>query len=370
MTEQPTKALSLDDLIAFNDELAALARAGVPLRDALGELSGDLPKNLARISRTVGVRMEQGASLADALAAEGTNFPPVYRALVTAGIRSGRLPAALEQFGGAARRTAVLRRMIASSLLYPAIVLLLAYGLFLFFVMRIAPVLMLHFPLVTAEHPPELLQRLLDLRASLPWWGPILPAIFVALMFLWWLQSRRASILQSSGAIHLLGPFAPLRRLTRDAQAAGFAETLALLVEHETPLPEALVLAAETTGDRRLITAARQLATEIAAGRQQPAATSESAKANDQEYGTSPAQLPPMLHWLIRSGVEQKDFAAVLRQSAETYRRRAIARADWLRWRLPVVLTVGVGGTATLLYALCLFIPWISILNDLMYLRS
>jgi general secretion pathway protein F len=357
MIEPPTKALSLDDLIAFNDELAALARAGVPLREALGELSSDLPKNLARISRSVGDRMEQGSSLADALSAEGNDFPPVYRALVTAGIRSGRLPAALEQFGGAARRMAVLRRMIASSLLYPAIVLLLAYGLFLFFVMRIAPVLVLNFPLVTAEHPPELLQRILDLRASLPWWGPILPAIFVAIMFLWWLQSRRAAVLQSSSAIPLLGPFAPLRRLLQDAHAAGFAETLALLVEHETPLPEAVVLAAETTADRRLIAAARQLAAEIVAGRQQSAAATESANPNDRQHGTQSSQLPPMLHWLIRSGAEQKDFAAVLRQSADTYRRRAIARADWLRWRLPVVLTVGVGGTATLLYALAFSSP-------------
>jgi type II secretory pathway component PulF len=369
MTEPLVKTLSLDDLIAFNDELAALARAGVPLRDALGEAGGELPKNLARISSAIGARMEKGTSLADALAAEGKTIPPVYVAMVTAGIRSGRLPAALEQLGTAARRMAVLRRIVASALVYPAIVLLLAYGLFLFFVVRIAPVLALRAPLAVTNHPPALLQTILDLRESVPLWGPIPPAIFIALLFLWWLQSRRAGILQSSTALPLLGPFAPLRLLFRDAQAAEFSETLALLVEHETPLPEAVVLAAETTGDRSLIAAAHRLADEIRAGRQQGTSTSALSDTNAPVHGTPPARLPPMLDWLIRSGAGQKNLAAVLRQNAETYRRRAIARADWLRWRLPVFLTVAVGGTATLLYGLVLFIPWISILNDLQHLK-
>ena len=47
------------------------------------------------------------------------------------------------------------------------------------------------------------------------------------------------------------------------------------------------------------------------------------------------------------------------------YRRRAIARADWLRWRLPLMLTIAIGGTATLVYALLLFVPWISLLKEL-----
>ena len=55
----------------------------------------------------------------------------------------------------------------------------------------------------------------------------------------------------------------------------------------------------------------------------------------------------------------------LLRQNADMYRRRAVARAEWLRWRLPVILTLAIGGTITLVYALSLFIPWVALLKEL-----
>ena len=62
-------------------------------------------------------------------------------------------------------------------------------------------------------------------------------------------------MLQPGVAGPVLGMFAPVRRLLLESQAAGLAETLALLIEHQMPLPEALALAAEATGDKALIEA-------------------------------------------------------------------------------------------------------------------
>lgn len=358
------QTLTLDDLIAFNDELAALARAGVPLGDGLAGLGNDLPTGLSRISRTLAERLDQGQSLADALTASGDQFPPLYRALVTAGIRSGRLPAALEQLGTSARRLAALRRLVLGALVYPVIVVLLTYGLFLFFIVRIAPVLSTSAPLAPHQVPPQLMRFLGGMKVHVQYWGPIVPTLLVVLLVAWWFRSRRAMVLQSGIAGRVLGTFAPLRRLLNDAQAAGLAETLSLLVEHQTPLPEAVTLAAETTGDKALLEAARQLAAEIASGsgnRVDPP-RSQSRTAERQRSVTA---IPPLLHWLIVTGAAQPNLAAALRQNAEMYRRRAIARADWLRWRLPVLLTLGIGGTATLIYALILFVPWFSLLKEL-----
>jgi type II secretory pathway component PulF len=150
-----------------------------------------------------------------------------------------------------------------------------------------------------------------------------------------------------------------------ESQAASLAEMLALLVEHQMPMPDALALAADATGDKQLIASARQLAAEISAGGQ---SANQPIVAVDKRSGHKrlPAgSIPPLLHWLIVAGASQPNLAAVLRQNANMYRRRAIARADWLRWRLPVILTVAIGGTATLIYALLLFVPWISVLKEL-----
>lgn len=366
MAELPTKTLSLDELIAFNDELAALARAGVPLEVGLAGLGNDLPAGLSKISRTLAAQMEQGQSLANALAATGDQFPPVYRALVTAGIRAGRLPAALEQTSASARRMAALRRVISGALVYPSIVVLLGYTLFLFFIVRIAPVLDASAPLAARQQPPAIVRAVAGLKDNVQWWGPILPTVAVMLMVVWWLRSRRATVLQPGVAGPMFGRFAPVRRLLAESSAANMADTMALLIENQMPLSEALVLAAEATGDAALIESARRLAAEIAAG-------GRSARSNvggsggelaARPAGRGAASIPPLLHWLIVTGAAQKNLAAVLRQSADMYRRRAIARADWLRWRLPVMLTVGIGGTVTLAYALALFLPWISLLRD------
>jgi type II secretory pathway component PulF len=140
--------------------------------------------------------------------------------------------------------------------------------------------------------------------------------------------------------------------LLDEGRAAGFAEMLALLVEHDVPLAEGVRLAAKTSGDPRLIAAAKHLAGQISAG----------GVAGDAD---EPTAIPPLLRWLITTGGRQPALAMALRDAADTYRRRAVRRADWLRSRLPVILLLGIGGTVTVIYALALFLPWSALLYQL-----
>src|SRR6186713_2858010 len=96
-------AVTLDDLIALNDEIVALTRAGVPLERGLLGLGMDVRGRLGRIARTLSERMSRGESLSEALASSGEGIPRVYRAVVEAGVRSGRLPVALEGLAAYAR---------------------------------------------------------------------------------------------------------------------------------------------------------------------------------------------------------------------------------------------------------------------------
>src|SRR6516165_9780269 len=97
MEEAAARApLSLEQLIALNEEILALARAGMPLERGMLDLGADLPGRLRVITNTLGQRMRAGESLSDALAASGGGIPPVYRAVVDAGVKSGRLAVALE----------------------------------------------------------------------------------------------------------------------------------------------------------------------------------------------------------------------------------------------------------------------------------
>jgi general secretion pathway protein F len=94
--------ITLDQLTALNDEIAALVRSGVPLETNLAEIGEDLPGTLGKITMLLAQRASRGESLPQLIAECSAQFPPVYRAVVEAGLRAGRLSAALESLSGTA----------------------------------------------------------------------------------------------------------------------------------------------------------------------------------------------------------------------------------------------------------------------------
>ena len=97
------ESLTLDHLIALNDEIAALVRTGLPLERGLREVGGDFHGRLGRAMTVLAERMSRGESLPEALTAERERLPRIYRAVVEAGLRAGRLAAALEGLTGFVR---------------------------------------------------------------------------------------------------------------------------------------------------------------------------------------------------------------------------------------------------------------------------
>lgn len=341
--------ITLDELVALNDEMLALVRAGLPLERGLRDVSHDVRGNLGRISGLVAERMARGETLPHILATSPDQFPSLYRAVVEAGIRSGRLTAALEETSASIRRMVALRRLVVLALVYPLVVFFACYAMLLFFFVKIAPEILRSAPM---DHPPAIVRAMAHVHEGLEWWGAIPPAIVLTAAVMWWYRSRRALVLQTGGATRFFGWAPSFGRLLDEGRAAGFAEMLALLVEHDVPIAEGVRLAAETSGDRRLIAAAKHLAGQISAG---------GAAADADE----PTSIPPLLRWLITTGGRQPALSKALRDAADTYRRRAVRRADWLRSRLPVILLLGIGGTVTVVYALALFLPWSALLYQL-----
>src|SRR3954453_21823105 len=97
------ETLSLDHLVALNDEIAALVRTGLPLERGLRLAGGGLPGRLRGTMTVLADGMSRGASLPAALEAERERLPRIYRAVVEAGLRSGRLSGALEGLAGFVR---------------------------------------------------------------------------------------------------------------------------------------------------------------------------------------------------------------------------------------------------------------------------
>jgi type II secretory pathway component PulF len=350
-TSPSIRSISLDQLIALNDEMAALARMGMPLESGLMDMAGDLPGNVGKLASTLGKRMAAGQSLEQVISQSEDLFPPFYQAAIRAGVRSGRLAVALESLSSSARRVALLRRLIGVSLLYPLIVLSVAYTLFVFVVVYWVPVMLDTYDAFDLSAA-EVREPAMALRQSAAWWVPVLPLVVILGIGIWWYRSGRA-IAVASQTRRWFGRFSSLVRLLRIGRMATFAEVLALLVEQQVPMDQAVVLAADASGDRAVAAASRQLAEQIQRGQRGGAAFAV------------PAGFPPLLAWLIVSDRRQTNINVALRQTADSYRRRALRLADWLTFYLPMLLTTTIGGTATLLLAIAVFGPWFNILYRL-----
>lgn len=350
MAASPSNAagLSLDQLIALNDEIAALVRSGVPLNQGLLHLGGDLPGRLGRLVAMLAERLDRGESLADIMADPSLSLPPAYRTVVEAGLSSGRLAAALEAVAASSRRLAEMRRFVAASFVYPLIVLLVAWAMFLFLTVVLAPGLARHM----AGFPAPLIGVLEGLARLGQWahvWGWTAPLLILLLAAVWWYRSGRAAAIGPAATSRLFGWMPWLGAAQRSAMLATFAELLALMVEHSVPLPRAVRLAGEAAGDRWLNSASANLAAALERGEAVDA----------RNLGV---QFPPLLRWLIITGQSRGALLPALRHAAESYHRRAQSQAIAAQTLLPILLLLGIGGTATLTYAVLVFAPWYSML--------
>jgi general secretion pathway protein F len=142
--------------------------------------------------------------------------------------------------------------------------------------------------------------------------------------------------------------------MVRDARLASFSEILGLLVQHEVPLAPAVRLAGDASGDAELSKSAGQLGNALASGIQLGTSTTAARS----------GELPRFLVWLIGAGETKQVLAPFLNQTAEMYRRSAIKRAEWIRFYLPLLMTLVIGGVAVLLYALALWVPLTNLLEE------
>jgi general secretion pathway protein F len=345
-----TTAISIEQLVALNDEIASLVRAGVPLELGLRETGRDATGRLKEISETLAARMSSGASLAEALGAEQSRLPAAYRTVVEAGLRAGRLSAALESLSNYARELVELRRQVALALLYPLIVVSLAYLLFLVVIVDLVDRLretyeLFHLPI---GWPLAIMVWAAD--AATRWWW-VFP-LCAAVSILWWMLSGGAHVLSFSGPARPLAWVPGVGLISRRFQFANFADLLGLLVDHDVPLPEAMRLSAEATAGPSLGNSVHQLAALVEQG--------NTASRGGYRYG-----FPPFLFWVLTQGRQSGELPRLLRHAATIYRRRAAHLVNWFKVVFPIVTALLIGGGVTGLYALTLFGPLIRFWSDL-----
>lgn len=351
-----SRDITLDELTALCDEMVSLSRAGIPIDRGLLQLAQDLPKRLSAHATQIGEQLQAGKSLADVVSMQDSPFPAVYRSVVEAGLRSGNLSVALEGIARISRQLAELRRLVASALAYPLILLILLSLISVGLVRHFGPILYgILLDINGRGSETGWAAKLMASYSVISEWFWVLPVALLAVAVLVLLMTQ---FLGQRGLSKCLEFTPGARRLVRNSRLQAFVEVLSLLVQQQVPLHQAVSLAGAASGDTNLQADSDALAAELErgdAGSDIPAVSS----------GRGSRGIPPLIRWSLLNSQRPDNLVRILDRAGDSYRLRTQASVVWLRKYLPILFSFVFGSLVTALYAMTVFLPWFTMLRSL-----
>src|SRR5262245_43039058 len=134
------RSVQMKEFLLFNQELAALIKAGLPIIASL-EILTERRKNQAFRKALMDVRdkVRGGASLSEAFQEQGEMFPAIYAATLASGERSGEIANVLLRYIAYQKTMVTLKRKVTGALIYPAILFVLMIGLVAILITWVVP---------------------------------------------------------------------------------------------------------------------------------------------------------------------------------------------------------------------------------------
>src|SRR5207302_2859722 len=233
-----------NDFLLFNQQLAALLRAGIPILQAITMLRRRATSmRLRAVLEQVEDAIRGGAALSQAFAAQGATFPRIYTASILAGERSGALDEVLSRYVNYMRRSVGLRRKIRAALAYPTFLLFACLGMVIFLTTFVVPRMSDLFA-GFGNDLPTVTQIVLGLSNWLTgnavWFAPLV-IVSVVVIFIW---SRTPSGRLIIDAFLLRLPLAG--KLLTQMSTAQASRSLATLLAGGITLVESWEIAAES----------------------------------------------------------------------------------------------------------------------------
>jgi type IV pilus assembly protein PilC len=192
------RRISRQEFLVFNQELATLLKAGMPLTQSL-EILRQRVENPTFKAVLDGVynKVQSGTALSDAFSEHGDMFPAVYSASLLAGERSGNLDSVIRRYVAYEKLIGAARRRTISALIYPLILITMMVVLIGIIVLKVIPAFSDFY--ATFDRPLPLLTRVIvgfsnAVASNILVLGPAVIALVVA-GILWFRQPSQKVIL-------------------------------------------------------------------------------------------------------------------------------------------------------------------------------
>ena len=247
---QSKPKIARHEFLVFNQELATLLKAGMPLVQSLDILRARLANPVFKaVLDDVHEKVRAGTSLSDAFQEHGDLFPSVYTASLMAGERAGNLDAVLRRFVAYSKVVDTVRKKTISALVYPAILIGLAIVLVGIIVVKVVPTFAEFYNSFDADLP---ISTRIIVAVSDFVIGNMLLLLFAAaaaaIAFYTWLKQPG----QAARFDRLLLRIPIIGTAMHKFATSQLARTLATLLGGGIPLVNALEIASRSTGNRHI----------------------------------------------------------------------------------------------------------------------
>lgn len=349
-----SKSIGRTEFMLFNEQLASLTKAGIPLEQGLRELAQDAGSTkMKNLINSIADELEHGTPIEQAVQKHQKDFPPLYGLILKSGVETGRLSEMLTNLNRHLQVELRTRRILVESLTYPAVVLFLTALIITFLFVMVIPAFR------------EVLSDMSDGRAGLPYltriiltmadhvWDfwLIVGVILAVIVFFWkslsFSAAGRGTKERFYNSLPLVG------RVFRNGLLARFADCMSVLVNAGCTLDDAVELSGQSSSSELLKQDCSLLAAQLKQG------------SNFLEAGMPCRTIPRLFLYSVQLGAQRNELKENLNSLASMYTAKTFSLQSQMQAILLPVLIIFLGGFVGLVVT-AMFLPMVRMIQVLM----
>lgn len=323
-------SISQQDVAIITRQLSSLLSAGLTLIDALDAIVEQIDKiKLKKIISNIKTKVNEGSSFADALKIAPKVFPDFYVNMVAAGESSGALDVVLQRLADYIENQVKLKYRVIATLIYPAIMVLLATLVIIVLMTFVIPKVTQLFKDMNQTLP--IFTRLLIFMSSImsSYWYLFLGGfIGMYYFFRWYIKTDKGRVKYENMLLRL----PVFGRLIKLVIIARFTRTLATLLRSGVPVVKAMDIVKTIVNNSIIGSAIEKAKVSIIEG--------SSIAAPLKSSGV----FPPMVTRMIAVGEQSGELENMLEKIAMTYEDNVTTAVSALTALLePVIILIMAG---------------------------
>ncbi len=349
-----SSAVGRNEFLLFNQQLASLTQAGIPLERGLRELAADAGSSkMKRLIHEITDALEKGVPLDEAVEKRHTEFPPLYSQILKAGLQTGRLSEMLTSLNRHLEIEQQTRRIVIEAVCYPAVVLTLMTVIITFLMIFIVPTFadVLMDMSSGKARLPGLTRWVIALSEHVYGFWMVIGIVVLAAFVVWHLFSAMAGGRRLRERLVLKTPL--IGSVFENGLLARLAEAMAVLTAAGCTLPLTVRLAGQSSRSELMKHDSELLAGQLEQGQ------------GIFESGMGCRLIPRLFLYAMQLAAQRNELHDSLTSLGQMYAQKTVAYQGRTRALLMPLLIIVVGGFVGLV-VLAMFLPMVTIVQVLM----